>query len=41
VGGLEVRDKKDPENAGFVVDIVATDPNRYGIKIEYGAESLY
>ncbi|KAK3067100.1 dolichyl-diphosphooligosaccharide--protein glycosyltransferase subunit 1, partial [Teratosphaeriaceae sp. CCFEE 6253] len=25
IGGLEVRDKKDPEKAGFVVDIVAPD----------------
>ncbi|KAK4944753.1 dolichyl-diphosphooligosaccharide--protein glycosyltransferase subunit 1 [Elasticomyces elasticus] len=26
IGGLEVRDKKDPEKAGFLVDIVEVDP---------------
>lgn len=28
VGGLEVRDKKVPENIGFMVDVVEVDPYR-------------
>ncbi|KAK0849806.1 dolichyl-diphosphooligosaccharide--protein glycosyltransferase subunit 1 [Friedmanniomyces endolithicus] len=32
IGGLEVKDKKDPEKAGFLVDVVEVDPYRYGIE---------
>lgn len=29
IGGLEVRDKKEPEKAKFEVDVVGIDPSRY------------
>jgi oligosaccharyltransferase complex subunit alpha (ribophorin I) len=29
VGGLEVKDKKDPERTGFVAEVVEVDPYRY------------
>lgn len=29
IGGLEVKDKKNPQNIGFVVDVVEVDPYRY------------
>jgi len=32
IGGLEVKDKKDPEKAGFLVDVVEVDPYGYGIE---------
>ncbi|KAK1068181.1 dolichyl-diphosphooligosaccharide--protein glycosyltransferase subunit 1 [Friedmanniomyces endolithicus] len=32
IGGLEVKDKKDPEKAGFLVDVVEVDPHGYGIE---------
>ncbi|KAK0266975.1 dolichyl-diphosphooligosaccharide--protein glycosyltransferase subunit 1 [Friedmanniomyces endolithicus] len=32
IGGLEVKDKKDPEKDGFLVDVVEVDPHGYGIE---------
>ena len=29
IGGVEVRDKKQPEKGGFLAEVVVTDPGRY------------
>lgn len=34
VGGLEVKDKKDPERTGFAVEVAVTDAQRYTIRAE-------
>lgn len=34
IGGLEVKDKKEPERTGFSVEIVEVDPYRYAEKKE-------
>lgn len=31
IGGLEARDKKNPERTGFVAELVEVDPYRYGV----------
>ena len=32
VGGVEVRDKKEPEKGGFLAEVVEIDPYRYGVR---------